>query len=211
MSKINLLKELAASYSADQTFRVLEIPRYTYLMIDGEGDPNTSQQYADSVAALYALSYGLKFMSKKELDRDYVVPPLEGLWWAEDMSSFHRRNKAEWRWTMMQLVPDWISGDLYAEVYQSVMRKKPLALLDRVRKLDYQEGLCVQILHIGSYDDEAATLAHLYDEWLPAHGYRLRGKHHEIYLSDPRRVAPEKLKTILRQPIAPVAADLKSQ
>lgn len=111
----------------------------------------------------------------------------------------------------MQLVPDWISGDMYAEVYQSVMRKKPLALLDRVRKLDYQEGLCVQILHIGSYDDEAATLAHLYDEWLPAHGYRLRGKHHEIYLSDPRRVAPEKLKTILRQPIAPVAADLKSQ
>lgn len=203
MSKVNLLKELADSYQADQTFRVVEIPRYTYLMIDGEGDPNSSQAYADSVAALYALSYGLKFMSKKELDRDYVVPPLEGLWWAEDMSSFSRRSKSEWSWTMMQLVPDWISGDHYNEVYQTVARKKPLALLDRVRKQAYQEGLCVQILHIGSYDDEAPTLAYLHDEWLPANGYSERGKHHEIYLSDPRRVAPEKLKTILRQPIKP--------
>lgn len=201
MTKVNLTKELADYYAADQRFRVVEIPRFTYLMIDGEGDPNSSQQYAESVAALYALSYGLKFMSKKELDRDYVVPPLEGLWWAEDMTSFRRRSKEEWSWTMMQLVPDWISSEQYQAVYRSVERKKPLARLDRVRKQAYQEGLCVQILHIGSYDDETSTLAHLHDEWLPANGYAERGKHHEIYLSDPRRVAPEKLKTILRQPI----------
>ena len=187
----------------NKEFVVVDVPPINFLMVDGHGDPNTSQMYADAVAALYAVSYKAKFISKKQMAHDYVVLPLEGLWWAEDMADFTTtRDKSRWDWTMMIRQPEWISAEIIQQAKHAAA-KKPLPALDKLRFETYSEGLCAQIMHIGSYDDEAPTLARLHAQWLPANGYVENGKHHEIYLSDPRRVAPEKLKTILRQPVRP--------
>lgn len=173
-----------------------------FLMVDGHGDPNVAQEYQEAVEALYAVAYKIKFASKKQLGRDYVVPPLEGLWWAEDMAAFTTaRDKSQWDWTMMIMTPEWINPDMYAEAVEAVRKGKDPTALDKVRLESYREGLCVQIMHIGSYDDEGPTLIKLHNEFLPDNGYVENGKHHEIYLGDPRKVAPEKLKTVLRQPI----------
>ena len=203
MVKVDFTKAYKHLYHpSSMAFEVLDVPPMTFLMVDGHGDPNTTSEYAHALEALYALSYRIKFISKAELDRDYVVPPLEGLWWAEDWSSFTTaRDKTSWDWTMMIMVPEWISADVYQRAHDEVARKKDLPGLHAMRRADYHEGLCAQILHVGSYDDEAPTLARLHQEWLPQHGYVEQGKHHEIYLSDPRRVEPSKLKTVLRQPI----------
>ncbi|QVQ55068.1 GyrI-like domain-containing protein [Spiractinospora alimapuensis] len=171
-------------------------------MIDGRGDPNSSPAYAQALSALYPAAYKLKFHSKKELDRDYVVPPLEGLWWAEDMTSFTTsRDKSQWSWTMMIMVPEWITQEDYAAALGGVKEKDRPERLDDVRLATLAEGRCVQTLHIGSYDDETEVLARLHTEFVPANGLRMVGTHHEIYLSDPRKVAPERLRTILRQPV----------
>jgi hypothetical protein len=172
-----------------------------YLMIDGHGDPNTTQEYQDAIEALYAVSYKVKFLSKKQLDRDYVVPPLEGLWWAEDMDAFTSRDKSAWDWTMMIMQPEWITPEMIDEVIQQVQKSKNLPALPKLRLERYHEGLSVQIMHHGSYDDEAPTLHRLHHEFVPQNGYEMAGKHHEIYLSDARKVAPEKLRTVLRQPV----------
>lgn len=196
-------KDLDSYRARRGELRVLDVPPLTYLMVDGHGDPNTAQEYADALAALYPLAYTLKFTSKRELDRDYVVPPLEALWWAEDMAAFtSARDKSRWSWTAMLLVPDWIA-DRYDDARAQVARKGAPAALDRVRIEELHEGRCVQTLHVGSYDDEAPVLAEMHEELIPAAGLRMTGRHHEIYLSDPRRVAPERLRTILRQPVAP--------
>jgi hypothetical protein len=171
-------------------------------MIDGSGDPNTARSYQEAIEALYAVAYKLKFASKNELEKDYVVPPLEGLWWAEDMASFtDQLDKNAWSWTMMIMQPDWITQGMFQEATALVQQSKGLPGLDKIRLERYQEGLSAQILHLGSYDDEGPILKKLHDEYIPQNGYRMRGKHHEIYLSDPRRVEPAKLKTILRQPV----------
>lgn len=196
-------KDLDSYRARRGEFRVLDVPPLTYLMVDGHGDPNTAQEYADALAALYPLAYALKFTSKRELDRDYVVPPLEALWWAEDMASFtSARDKSQWSWTAMLLVPDWIAGR-YDEARAQVARKSAPAALEEVRIEELREGRCVQTLHVGSYDDEAPVLAAMHEEFIPGAGLRMTGRHHEIYLGDPRRVAPERLRTILRQPVAP--------
>ena len=202
MEKIDFKKELKDLYQPSKSkFQVVEVPNLKFLKMDGRGDPNSAPEYIEAVEALYALSYKIKFLSKKE-GRDYVVPPLEGLWWAEDMETFSTaRDKSQWLWTMMIMVPDWISDDMVAEARIEVEKKKDLPALGKIRWEDYREGLAVQILHLGSYDDEGPVLARLHDNWMPEHGYTFNGLHHEIYLSDPRRVAPGKLKTILRQPI----------
>lgn len=174
-----------------------------YLMIDGHGNPNTAQEYKDALTTLYPVAYKLKFMSKKQLDKDYVVPPLEGLWWAEDMQHFtSSRDKSQWDWTMMILTPDWITADMFAHVLAELSKKDVPPALAKLRLETLSEGLCVQTLHIGSYDDEAPVLQKMHDEFIPDQGYRMAKKHHEIYIGDPRKVAPEKLRTILRQPIA---------
>jgi hypothetical protein len=145
-------------------------------------------------------------MSKREMDRDYVVPPLEGLWWAEDMSSFSsQRDKSAWSWTMMIMQPEWIAPEMAAEMVKLMSKQKKLDALPRLRLEQYCEGLSVQILHIGSYEDEGPVLNRMHAEFIPQNGYEMVGKHHEVYLSDPRRVAPERLKTILRQPIRTLA------
>ncbi len=147
------------------------------------------------------MAYKIKFMSKKGLEKDFTVPPLEGLWWAEDMETFITRDKSQWDWTMMIMTPDWISAEIFTDAVGQVRKAKNPAAINKVRLERYHEGLSVQIMHIGSYDDEGPVLSQMHSEFIPNNGYVENGKHHEIYLSDPRRVAPEKLKTVLRQPI----------
>ena len=206
MEKTDFKKTLKELYAPPKNFVVVDVPSMQFLMADGHGDPNTAQAYQDALAALYAVAYKIKFHSKKVFEKDYVVPPLEGLWWAQDMDSFSsQRDKSEWDWTMMIMTPDWISAQVFAEAVAQVRASKQPAALDTVRLERYQERLCVQIMHIGSYDDEAPLLETLHKIYLPENGYAPNGKHHEIYLSDPRRVAPEKLKTVLRQPVKKIA------
>jgi hypothetical protein len=202
MTKVDFKKEFKDLYNPPKEFVIVEVPEMQYLMIDGHGDPNVAKDYQDALEALYALAYKIKFSSKQQLGKDYVVPPLEGLWWAEDMQTFTKeRDKSKWDWTMMIMTPDWISGEIFLEALEMVQKAKNPASLNKVRLGSYLEGLCVQILHIGSYDDEGPVLMQLHQEFLPQNGYVENGKHHEIYLGDPRRVAAEKLKTILRQPV----------
>ncbi|QIK64363.1 hypothetical protein G7068_14980 [Leucobacter viscericola] len=202
-AKVDFKKELDAYQAKRGQFRVLDVPAMQFLMIDGHGDPNTAPEYAAALEALYPLAYKLKFASKRELGRDYVVMPLEGLWWADDMNSFTAgRDKSQWDWTMMIMVPDWIDAAMFAAARDQVAAKDGPARLDEVRLETLTEGQCVQTLHVGSYDDEAPLLEQMHTRFIPDNSLRMTGKHHEIYLGDPRKVAPEKLRTILRQPVA---------
>lgn len=199
--KVDVKRSLDAYRARAGEFRVVDVPEQRYLMIDGRGDPN-GPAFAEVVEALYPAAYRLKFASRRELGRDYVVPPLEGLWWADDLASFtSARDKTRWQWTLMILVPDWVERSLFdATVAQ--LADRPGRVAD-VRCESLTEGTCVQTLHLGSFDDEGPLLARLHDEMLPARGLRPTGHHHEIYLSDFRRVPPERRRTILRQPVAP--------
>jgi hypothetical protein len=148
------------------------------------------------------MAYAIKFFSKRELGRDYGVMPLEALWWADDMDTFTtRRDKSRWHWTLLNLLPEWITGEQLEAMRRTVAAKGAAPLIDAVRLERLDEGLCVQTLHVGAYDDEGPVLHRLHHEFVPAQGLRLTGKHHEIYLSDARRIAPAKLRTILRQPV----------
>jgi len=193
------MKELYAPKGKE--FALVEVPPLRYLAIDGEGNPNTAEAYARAVEALYSVSYTLKFASKKQLGRDFTVAPLEGLWRADDPAAFVTREKDAWRWTMLISQPDWIGDEMIEEAKAEVTRKKGYPAVPQLRSLTLREGLSVQILHIGPYDDEGPTLARLHDEFMPANGLAFNGDHHEIYLGDPRKSAPERLKTILRQPV----------
>ncbi|GGI43881.1 hypothetical protein BCL57_000183 [Agromyces flavus] len=196
-----IYRELYAPSARD--FTLVEVPPMRYLAIDGHGDPNTAPAYAEAVEALYAVAYAVKFRSKRELGRDFVVGPLEGLWRADDPATFVTREKSAWDWTMLIAQPDWIDEALVADAIAAARAKGDRPGLDLVELRELDEGSAVQILHLGSYDDEGPTLARLHDEWMPQHGLTFAGDHHEIYLSDPRRTAPEKLKTVLRQPVRP--------
>ncbi len=199
--KTDFKREIAAYRARRGRFEIVDVPDLRYLMIDGHGDPNTSPDYTDAVEALYPLAYKLKFAGKS-LGRDYVVMPLEGLWWADDMDAFTAaRDKSAWDWTLMIMVPDWIDQRMFADAVEQVSARKPPRRLFEVRLDTLSEGRCVQTLHVGSYDDEAGVLERMHHEFIPDNGFRMVGKHHEIYLSDFRKVAPEKLRTILRQPV----------
>jgi hypothetical protein len=201
MSKIDFKRELD-SYRATKRFRIVEVPKLQYLMIDGRGDPNTEAAYIESIQALFPLAYALKFASKRELSRDYVVMPLEGLWWSADMASFTtERDKSRWEWTLMMMLPDWITAELFDDAVNRVGAASQPARLDLLRHEVLAEGPCVQTLHVGPYDDEAPVLDRMHTEFIPENGLTMTGKHHEIYLSDARKVAPERLRTILRQPV----------
>lgn len=202
MDKIDFKKTEKALYRpTHKSFTVLEVPSMHFLMVDGHGTPGNSA-YQQALEALYAVAYKVKFTSKQTLGQDYVVPPLEGLWWAEDMSTFTtNRDKSQWDWTMMIRQPDWITQEIVKEQTAVVAKQKDLPALEKLRFATYEEGLSVQIMHIGSYDDEGPTLAKLHHQFMPGNSFTFNGKHHEIYLSDPRRVAPEKMKTVLRQPV----------
>lgn len=199
-TKFDPKREIPSYTAAHGRFDLVDVPPLRYAMVDGEGDPNTAPAYVAAVEALYAVSYAAKFRSKRELDRDYVVGPLEGLWSAADPSTFVTREKSAWSWTMMIWQPDWLPRELQEAAISTALAKAPAA--ERLRFETLDEGLCVQTLHRGPYDDEGPTLARLHDEFMPAEGLRFNGRHHEVYFGDPRRSAPEKLRTILRQPVA---------
>ena len=200
--KRDFKKDLDAYRARLREFRVVDVPDLQYLMVDGHGDPNTTPLFDQAVEALFPLAYMLKFASKNDLGRDFVVMPLEGLWWADDMDAFTRsRDKSRWRWTLMIMMPDWIDEDLFAAAVQRAAAKNPAGRFDEIRLETLRERRSVQTLHVGSYDDETELLARMHDEFIPAHGLVMVGRHHEIYLSDARRVAPDKLRTILRQPV----------
>ncbi|MCK9868579.1 GyrI-like domain-containing protein [Nocardiopsis dassonvillei] len=200
--KTDFKRTLDAYRARRDRFRITHVPDLSYLMVDGHGDPNTSPAFTEAVEALYPVAYKLKFASKRDLGRDYVVMPLEGLWWADDMDAFTAaRDKSRWDWTMMIMVPDWIDQDMFAAAVERVAAKNSPARLGDVRMETLSEGRCVQTLHVGSFDDEADVLRRMHHEFLPGNGLRMVGRHHEIYLSDFRRVAPDRLRTILRQPV----------
>lgn len=203
MNKIDFKKEYKELYKPSKAeFQIIDVPPMQFLMIDGRGDPNIEPVYQEALEALYAVAYKIKFNSKKDHRKDYVVPPLEGLWWADDIDTFTlNRDKSAWQWTMMIMQPDWITRKVYQAACAAVKTQKDPPALPLLRLETYNEGLSVQIMHIGSYDDEGPALHKLHSNFIPDNNLEMSGLHHEIYLSDPRRVPPEKLKTILRQPV----------
>ncbi len=200
MNKIDLKKELSQLYQAStKEVKQVEVPSMKYLMVDGKGDPNTSLEYSQAVEALFAVSYAVKFMVKKSSQAiDYGVMPLEGLWWADDMTAFTANDKANWKWTMMIMQPGFVSDNVIVVAMQEA-QKKALPALHRLRLEWFEEGRCAQVLHIGPFSSEGPTIERLH-QFIDDKTSR-RGKHHEIYLSDIRRAAPEKWKTIIRHPM----------
>jgi hypothetical protein len=208
LKKLDLKKDLKYLYQPSAAeVELLRVPRFNYLMIDGEGDPNKSQLFQDATQALYTAAYTLKFMIKKEEGVDYPVIALEGLWWMEDMSQFSMENRTAWKWTLMILQPAIVTKAVFKKAMKQAMEKKELAALANIRLEPYAEGLSVQIMHVGPYAEEGPTVRKLHAA-AREHGCQLRGKHHEIYLGDPRKTKPEKLKTVIRQPIQKVRSVL---
>jgi hypothetical protein len=200
MAKLDLKKELRTLYALPKEPVMVEVPPMRYLMIDGQGDPNTSQDYVQAIEALYGLSYTLKFMIKKADGQDYTVMPLEGLWWAEDLDSFLRADKDAYKWTALIMQPDLVTEDHVKKATAELKKKKDPPALPKVRFELFDEGLSAQITHVGSYSEERPTVERLH-AFIDGQGHALRGKHHEIYMSDPRRTDTAKLKTIIRQPV----------
>ncbi len=201
MPKLDLKKEWKHLYQPSaKAVTAVEVPALNYLMVDGRGDPNTAQAYVEAVEALYAVAYALKFKVKNgKAGIDYAVMPLEGLWWAEDMRQFSVKDKDAWQWTMMIVQPEYVTAKLFAETLGEVQKKKRLPALARLRFESYHEGRAAQIMHLGPYADEEPTITKLHD-FIHARGGERQGKHHEIYLKDPRKSAPGKLLTVIRQP-----------
>ena len=201
MSKLDIKQQLSSLYRVSSKAVVeVDVPPLSYLMIDGEGDPNTSPDYARAVEALFSVSYVTKFAVKRSLlGLDYGVMPLEGLWWADDWSAFTAADKVRWKWTMMILQPDIVPEAFIHRAIDEIISKKKLAAAKNLRLEKFNEGRSAQILHIGPFSEEGPTIAkvHAFIEERST----LRGKHHEIYLSDIRRAAPQKWRTIIRQPM----------
>ena len=201
--KLDLKKTLSQLYQpGSKEAHLVEVPEMKFLVIDGSGDPNQNPEYQQAVQALYGVAYALKFMAKKELLRDYVVMPLEGLWWGTPLgkTSFTAEDKAQFQWRMMILQPEFITDAMFRRAIVEVKQKKNLARLEEMRFETFEEGLCVQVFYVGPYDDEGPTIQRMH-QFAFDQGYRLQGKHHEIYLSNPQRTDPARLKTILRHPI----------
>ncbi len=202
MKKLDWKKELKHLYhpSVKEVVQV-DVPTMNYLMVDGKGDPNNSQEYADAITALFSVAYTLKFMVKKgTLAIDYGVMPLEGLWWADDMSKFTTEDKRNWLWTAMIAQPEFITQVMVSNAIAEVKRKKNSAAISRVRFESFDEGKCAQIMHIGPFSEEGPNIDKVH-QFIEAHGCKLHGKHHEIYLSDIRKADPSKWKTVIRQPM----------
>jgi hypothetical protein len=205
VTKLDLKKDLKHLYNPSaKAIAFVDVPPMSFLMIDGTGNPNTAPAYQDAMETLYAVSYTLKFMSKADPGIDYTVMPPEGLWWADDMAEFILGRKDNWQWTMMIMQPDHITAArVQAAVEQVRARKKPTPpALDKLRFETYHEGPAAQIMYFGPFADEGPTIARIH-AWIEEKGYTYHGAkaHHEIYLSDMRRTAPEKLKTVIRQPV----------
>ena len=198
---IDYKKEYSALYGAKRDPQIVDVPPLSYLMVDGHGDPNKSPAYREAVEALFSLSYTLKFAIKRESGTDYRVMPLEGQWWCEDMRRFSVHDKDNWLWTLIILQPPLVTSALVKRCRGDLAKKKNLPALPGLRHEKFSEGRCAQILHIGPFSDEGPTVERLH-AFIEQQGGKLSGKHHEIYLSDIRRAAPQKWRTIVRQPFA---------
>ena len=206
MAKIDFKKTLKELYlpSAKEVVAV-EAPVMNFAMVEGAGDPNGSQEFQDGVQALYGVTFTIKMSPKKGPAPvgyfEYVVPPLEGLWWLKGAKAFDMsRNKKDWCWTLMIMQPEFVTAELVADALRHLKKKKENPALDKLRFEVFDEGAAVQIMHIGPYADEGPTIEKMH-AFAKEKGYQLTGKHHEIYLSDPRKTRPEKLRTVLRQPV----------
>ena len=201
---IDFKKEQKELYQPKTAPSVINVPKMTFIAVDGKGDPNTSAKYTAAIEVLYGLSYAIKMSNKHILE--YVVPPLEGLWWGEDGyfdgASITDKNKLYWTALIHQ--PDFVTVEMFGNAGAALTKKKPSLDISKARLIKITEGLCVQVMHIGSYDDEPATIAKM-EHFAVESGYAIdineTRRHHEIYLSDPRKTAPEKLKTVIRHPI----------
>ncbi|MFC1962733.1 GyrI-like domain-containing protein [Chloroflexota bacterium] len=207
MEKVDFKKELKHLYNSSvKEIIFVDVPQMNFVMIDGSGDPNIAQEYRDAIEVLYSISYTIKFSVRKEQEIDYGVMPLEGLWWTDDMSLFSTDNKAIWKWTAMIMQPECVTPNLFNIAVQQVEKKKGLPVLSKTRFQSFNEGQSAQTMFIGPYSAEGPTIKRIHD-FIKEHGDTFDGliqKHHEIYLSDPRRTAPDKLKTIIRQSIKPM-------
>ncbi len=201
MSKIDYKKEYKELYSpTKKDVSVVSVPEMNFLMIDGQGDPNTSEAFKDATEALYSLSYTIKFMIKQgAMAIDYGVLPLEGLWWADDMETFDIDNKQDWKWTLMIMQPNLVSKELVKQATDLVRYKSNPAALSKIRFESYDEGEVAQIMHLGPFSEEGPAVEKVH-EYIASQGFKRNGKHHEIYLSDIRKAAPEKWRTVIRQP-----------
>ncbi len=200
-AKIDFKRELRQLYRAPRQPGFVDVPELSFLMVDGHGDPNTSSEYRDAIATLYSIAYTLKFALKLAPGGfDYGVMPLEGLWWGADNVNVVMADESSWNWTAMIMQPDEISDEIVADATVAAARKRPVPAADKLRLERFHEGLSAQMLYIGPYSDELPTIQGLH-AFIAGQGYTPTGKHHEIYLGDPRRSAPEKLRTIIRQPV----------
>jgi hypothetical protein len=203
MTKIDYKKELKEFYNPSaKGVTTVSIPPFNFLMIDGKGDPNTSVAYKEAIEALYAVSYTLKFKIKRRREAiDYGVMPLESLWWSDDKEAFDVKNKDNWKWTAMIMQPPLVTTEFVEVAMLEVQQKKDLPALSKMRFESFAEGESAQIMHIGPFSEEGPNIKKVHD-FIKTNGHTLRGKHHEIYLSDIRRATPEKWKTIIRQPFS---------
>lgn len=210
MDKLDYKKEYKDLYQPKTKPSVIDVPEMIFIAVDGEGDPNTCEEYKTALEILYGLSFAIK-MSKMNGTQpegyfEYVVPPLEGLWYADgvDFNGLNVTDKSKFKWVSMIRQPEFVTDEVFLAAKTSLQKKKPDLDLSKARLMKFKEDLCVQIMHKGAYDDEPASIR-LMQQFAEENGYaedfsenRL---HHEIYLSDPRRCAPEKLKTVIRHPI----------
>ena len=203
MKKINHIREFSQIYSQPKNkISLVDVPPFSFLMIDGSGDANNNPEYSESVSALYSVAYKLKFSIKKSPQAiDYKVMPLEGLWWAEDMTLFNLKNRSNWLWRMMIMQPDFITEDSFKNIVNSLREKNQITKLDDVRFESYHEGLSMQIFHQGPYGEAEREPINTLHAYIKSEGYKRTGKHHEIYFNSPLRTAPENLRTIIRQPV----------
>jgi len=201
MTRIDFKKDLARLYRPSaREAALVEVPAMHFLMVDGAGDPNKERSYQEAVEALFSVAYAVKFKVKNTLAIDYGVPPLEGLWWADDMAVFISGDKSRWKWTMMIMQPEFVNAAMVRETIAEVKAKKNLPALPLLRCALFNEGKCAQILHVGPFADEGPTIAKVH-AFIASIGGKLAGKHHEIYLSDIRKADPAKWRTIIRQPL----------
>ncbi len=199
-TKVDLKKELKQLYNPSaKEVSTVDVPTMNFLVVDGEGAPS-SPQYMQSIEALFTVSYSLKFMVKKASGVDYAVMPLEGLWWMDNMKEFSTERKDEWKWTSMIMQPEYVKEADVKVAIEQARKKKDLPTIDKVRFENFKEGLSAQIFYVGPYSAEGPTVAKIHD-YIHKTGHELSGKHHEIYLNNAAKVAPEKLKTVIRQPM----------
>ena len=205
MSPVDLVRQLKPLYTPSPRHpSIVEVPELSFLMIDGRGDPSSSEAYQDALAALYGIAFTLKFALKKSApERDFKVAPLEGLWWGDAERPSMDQLQADrdaWNWTMMIAMPDEVTSAEVSDAAAAAARRRSLPAAGGIRLARFAEGLAAQIMHVGPYSAEAPTIERLH-AFADEQGYDLRGRHHEIYLGDPRRTAPERLKTVIRHPI----------